>query len=141
MMSRHCFSLNLVFVRFLILCQKSPVKPTKANRSSFSDQRGTWFFQQYPNYGHSAKSVKKVCCHKKFVVKKICCQKKVCCQKKFIVIKSFMSKKVCYQKKFVVKESLLSKKFVVKKVLIINVFAKSYNFLYFFSSNYDSCFK
>ena len=47
MMSRHCFSFNLVFIKFLILCQKSPVKPTKANRSSFSDQRGTWFFQQY----------------------------------------------------------------------------------------------
>ena len=47
MMSRHCFSLNLVFIKFLILCQKSPVKPTKASRSSFSDQRGTLFFQQY----------------------------------------------------------------------------------------------
>ena len=42
-MSRHCFSFNLVFIRFLVLCQKSPVKPTKANRCSFSDQRGTWF--------------------------------------------------------------------------------------------------
>ena len=49
--SRHCFSFNLVFIRFLILCQKSPAKPTKANRSSFSDQRGTWFLQQYPLFG------------------------------------------------------------------------------------------
>ena len=47
MMSRNCFSFNFVFIKFLILCQKSPAKPTKANRSSFSDQRGTWFFQQY----------------------------------------------------------------------------------------------
>ena len=39
--------LILVFVKFSILCQKSPVKPTKANRSSFSDQRRTWIFQQY----------------------------------------------------------------------------------------------
>ena len=46
MMSRHCFSFSLVFIKFLILCQKSPVKPTKANRSSFSDQRWTCFFQQ-----------------------------------------------------------------------------------------------
>ena len=52
MISRHCFKLNLVFVRFLILCQKSPVKPTKANRTSFSDQRRTWIFQQYPKCGH-----------------------------------------------------------------------------------------
>ena len=43
-MSRYCFSFNLIFIIFLILCQKSPVKPTKAKRSSLSDQRETWFF-------------------------------------------------------------------------------------------------